>query len=402
MDKELTDALDRLLATIERSGWEGYDPYDALNSLPLLRLPNKWLRVAPTVFFRLSPINLRRLFLVKKGINPKAMGLLLSAYSLCHRLALVPTMDEAGRIFEWLCRNASPGYSGFGWGYNFPWQSRDRLLAKGIPTIVNTSYVGHGILDYYDRSGNPEALDAARSACDFILKDLNIRETEEGICFSYSPVESHIVHNANALGASLLARVSSYTREAELAEWAERSFDFTLHHQQQNGLWAYSIYPDTGHVRTQTDWHQGFILDSLMWFISYAKPPGDKARKALEAGAAFYNTQFTKEGMGFWRLPKKWPADIHNQAQGIITFAKLEEYIPGSLHTAQQIAQWTIRNLMNKNKGYFYYQKWPLYTNRIAYFRWAQAWMLLALATLLAHSSSSPATQTTPPQTTPP
>lgn len=399
MDKEFSDALDRLLAFIQRSGWKGYDPYDALNSLPLLKLPNKWLRVAPTVFFRLSPLNLRRMFLVKKGINPKAMGLLLSAYSLCHHMGAVPNLDKAGRIFHWLCRNASPGYSGLGWGYNFPWQSRDRLLAGGIPTIVNTSFVGHGILDYYDRSGNPRALEAARSACDFILKDLNIRETDEGICFSYSPVESHLVHNANALGASLLARVSSYTREAELAEWAKRSFDFTIHHQRENGLWAYSIYPDTGHVRTQTDWHQGFIMDSLMWFIPCAGPSEEKARKALEAGAAFYKTQFTGEGMGYWRLPKKWPADIHNQAQGIITFAKLEEFFPGSLPTARRIARWTMDNLWNQKKGYFYYQKWPLYTNRIAYFRWAQAWMFLALATLLAHSSPSPASQKAPSQT---
>jgi hypothetical protein len=398
MDKEITDALGRLLAYTEQNGWKGYDPYDALNSLPLLKLPNKWLRVAPTVFFRLSPVNLRRWFLVKKGINPKAMGLLLSAYSALHGTDLVPSLENADRIFDWLRTNASPGYSGCGWGYNFPWQSRDRLLNRGIPTIVNTAFVGHGILDYYDRSGNEKALETARSSCDFILKDLNIRQTGQGVCFSYSPVESHIVHNANALGASLLARVSSYTQEHTLLDWAKKSFDFTLHHQQEDGLWAYSIYPDSGHVRIQTDWHQGFILDSLMWFIKYARPADDKYRKALEAGAAFYKTQFTEEGMGYWRLPKRWPADIHNQAQGIITMAKLEEYLPGSVRMARRIAGWTIHNLMNKKRGFFYYQKWPLYKNRIAYFRWGQAWMLLALSTLLTRSRHDSASRTPSPK----
>lgn len=383
MKKAITSTLRRLLAYLDQTGWKGYDPYDALNSPLLLKLPNKWLRVAPTVFFRLSPINLRKLFLVRKGINPKAMGLLLSTYSRCSRMGIVPSLKQADEIFDWLYRNASTGYSGCGWGYNFPWQSRDRLLDRGIPTIVNTSYIGHGILDYYDLSRDKRALEAARSSCDFFLKDLNIREAADGVCFSYSPVESHIVHNANALGASLLARVYAYTGEKTLLEWAKKSFDFTLHHQQDNGLWAYSIYPESGNVRIQTDWHQGFILDSLIWFIQAIKPEEDKYEKALDRGARFYKTQFTEEGMCHWRLPKMWPVDIHNQAQGIVTFAKLEEFLPGSIETSKRIARWTIENLLDKKKGYFYYQKWPLYTNRIAYFRWAQAWMAYALSVLI-------------------
>ena len=317
------------------------------------------------------------------------MGLLLSSYSLLHRMDLIPSLEKADQIFDWLCRNASAGYSGYGWGYNFPWQSRDRLLERGIPTIVNTAYVGHGILDYYDRSGNKKALEVARSSCDFILKDLNILPGEHGVCFSYTPIESHMVHNANILGASLLARVSSYTNENALLEWAKKSIDFTLHHQQENGLWAYSIYPASGHVRVQTDWHQGFILDSLMWFIQATNPSDEKYKKALIKGAEFYKTQFTEEGMGFWRFPKMWPADIHNQAQGIITFARLEPFLPGSIRMAERIAQWTLDNLWNAKKGYFYYQKRPHFTNRISYFRWAQAWMLLALTTHLSHTQTS-------------
>jgi hypothetical protein len=392
MEKEITAALGRLLEYIDRNGWEGHDPYDALNSSLLLRLPNKWLRVAPTVFFRISPVNLRKPFLIKKGINPKAMGLLLSAHSLLHRQGNDSSLETAHQIFDWLCRNVSPGYSGHGWGYNFPWQSRDRLLDRGTPTIVNTSFIGHGILDYFDFSGNKKALEVARSSCDFILNDLNVHETDHGICFSYSPVEKHIVHNANVLGASLLARVSSYTRETELAQWAVKSMDFTCHHQRENGLWTYSFYPESGHERIQTDWHQGFILDSLMWFLHAADPVEtdlNTHKKALIKGADFYKTQFTEEGMCHWRHPKIWPADIHNQAQGIITFSKLEEFLPGSIGMAGRIARWTLDNLWSAKKGYFYYQKKPLFTNRISYFRWGQAWMALALATYLAHAQPS-------------
>jgi hypothetical protein len=45
-------------------------------------------------------------------------------------------------------------------------------------------------------------------------------------------------------------------------------------------------------------------------------------------------------------------------------------------------------------RGYFYYQKHRYWTNRIPYLRWGQAWMLLALATMMDHAQrreSSPA-----------
>ena len=380
--KPLLDLLDY----IEKERFEGYDPYDALNSPYLIKLKNKWLRVAFTVFFRLSPVNLRKMFRIPKGTNSKAMGLLLSAYTLLHRLGHDSSLDRAKDVFHWIRQNSTRGYSGCCWGYNFSWQDRNRLLARGTPTIVNTAFVGHGLLDYYGATQDRDALDTARSACDFILQDLNRRETGYGICFSYNPVEKNIVHNANVLGASLLARVYAHTREQELLEPAIKSFDFTLHHQHESGLWAYSQFPETGKERFQTDWHQGFILDCLMWFMEAVHPPDEKYRKALKAGAGSYKIQFTDEGISFWRHPRRWPIDIHNQAQGIITFSKLEKYLPGSNAMAEKIAQWTLENMRNKKRGYYYYEKWPLMTNRISYLRWSQAWMLLALATLTTRS----------------
>lgn len=379
---EIEQAVGQLLAYFDKEGFEGYDPYDALNSPLLVRMRNKWLRVGATVFFRLSPVNLRKAFGIQKGVNPKAMGLLLSAYSNLHRQGLAASPERIHAIFGWLRENRSQGWSGACWGYNFPWQDRVRLLDRGVPTIVNTAFIGHGLLDYHEVSAKREALETARSACEFILKDLPFHETGHGICFSYTPVKKNIVHNANVLGASLLARVYAHTREDRLRERAERSFAFTLHHQHANGLWAYNADLGTGAERFQTDWHQGFILDSLMWFIRAVNPADEKYKRALLAGAEFYRTQFTEEGACYWRFPRKWPVDIHNQAQGIITFAKLEEFLPGSRMTAQRIARWTLDHLWDKKSGRFYYQKWPLFTNKIPYLRWSQAWCLLALSQL--------------------
>jgi hypothetical protein len=73
--------------------------------------------------------------------------------------------------------------------------------------------------------------------------------------------------------------------------------------------------------------------------------------------------------------------DIHNQAQGIITFSRLKEYGEEYSSFAGRIAGWTIGQMQN-DIGYFYYQVHPNYKIRIPYIRWSQAWMLLALLTL--------------------
>jgi hypothetical protein len=108
---------------------------------------------------------------------------------------------------------------------------------------------------------------------------------------------------------------------------------------------------------------------------------------SITKGVEFYkNEQFFPNGRSMWRLPKKWPVDIHNQAQGIITLSLLKDYHPEYLNFSKTIARWTIENMQDKI-GYFYYRKYPLFTNKISYIRWSQAWMLLALSELFLISA---------------
>ena len=118
--------------------------------------------------------------------------------------------------------------------------------------------------------------------------------------------------------------------------------------------------------------------------LNYSGIDDDEARESIKKGLNFYyNTQFNKdEGWAYWRLPQKHPIDIHNQSQAIITFSKFNEYSKEFLPFAQKVADWTIEN-MRSNKGNFYYQKYPLITNKINYLRWNQGWMMVALTTLL-------------------
>jgi len=79
---------------------------------------------------------------------------------------------------------------------------------------------------------------------------------------------------------------------------------------------------------------------------------------------------------------KNYPIEIHNQSQGIITFNKLREYDSLYEPFAYKIAEWTIKNMQTES-GYFIYHKNRLFDIKIPYMRWSQAWMFLALVSLI-------------------
>ena len=202
----------------------------------------------------------------------------------------------------------------------------------------------------------------------------------EGIVIAYTHNSKSICYNSSLLAMQILLRAYEISQDKILIETSEKAVNYVVSKQHSDGHWNYSINPMTKEERVQVDFHQGFILDSL---LDYFKKTDDYSiLKSIKKGINFYKfIQFSPEGVSKWRYPKEYPIEIHNQAQGIITFSKLNEFLPDSLDFANIVAKWTIKNMQDK-EGYFYYQKYPLIINKIPYMRWNQAWMLLALTTL--------------------
>jgi len=390
----IANSLDILERYVRENDFSGYDPYDALNSKKLLKNNNKLLKVFLTQFFVYSPINFRGFFNIIPDKNPKAIGLFLSSYCRLYRNGLIEKKDFTDltlKLVEYLLKNNSKGYSGYCWGFNFNWQDISRFTQKWLPTIVVTSYVGNSFLDLYEITEEKKYRKIANSICRFILEDLNITKTEEGICFSYTPIDKHIVHNANCLGAAFLSRIYSVTQEEKLLDYSKKAFDFSLSCQKKDGSWGYSVDPVTHKERNQIDFHQGFILDSLVDFIKYVGEDDEKFKQSLMKGSEFYlNQQFENCRCSKWRLPWRYPVDIHHQAQGIITLSKLYTVVQNEkyLEFAKKIAKWTIENMQDET-GYFYYRKGPFLINKIPYMRWGQAWMMLALSMLFDKTASN-------------
>lgn len=385
--KEIDNSLVRLLEYCEANDWRGYDPYDGLNSRILKATPfnrSSVARLILTQFCKRSPINLRKFLLVEKGYNPKGLGLFLSSLLKLYSVQAVEEYKELLlEIIQLLMKDSSRRYSGYCWGYNFDWQSRTSFVPKGTPNTVCTTFAANAFLDAHEVLKNEEFAAIARSSCNFILKDLNVASENGAVCFSYTPLDKLQVHNVNLLAAALLSRVYRLTGEEQLLRSATRAVRFSLSHQNKDGSWHYGTLPCHQWV---DNFHTGFNLVALNNFMKFSGQ--SEFQESLERGFNYYKNHFFAQDL----VPKYYdnglyPIDIHSVAQAIVTFVRLKSLDDGNLELAKQIALWAIKNMQDK-RGYFYFQKHCLYTNRIPYMRWSQAWMLYALSLLLSELNS--------------
>jgi hypothetical protein len=376
-----------LYTFVKKNGFEGYDPYDGLNSEFTSRISdnNKWLKMFIIQSLKSCPINPRSILGIKKSINLKGVALITSAFLKLFKLTNEKKFLEDAQFCLDILKNNSlkEKYSNYCWvGSVFNVQFPDDLGTPNVPSIVCTVACASAFLEYYEVSGSEESLEIAKSSANFIINNLYINDKEKSF-FKYTPTynKNSIVYNASTLGVKLLSYVYKYTKNKEILDISKRVMDYIISKQKLNGAWYFS--ETNGIERKQIDFHQGFILEALNDFIKYTNSDKEEYIDALRKGVEFYkNEQFLLDGRCKWRYPRLWPIDIHNQAQGIITFSKLSNIRPEYLEFAKTIAKWTIDNMQDKS-GYFYYQKWPVITNKIPYIRWGQAWMLLALSTLL-------------------
>ena len=364
---------------VEKAKFKGYDPYDTLNSPLPFHWLGKWGPVLAIQFQKRNPVNIRPLIGIKKGVNPKAMGLFLHAYSLLYQFSGAEAFrEQADFCFRWLMDNPTEGFKGLCWGYNFDWASPVKTLKAYSPTIVVSGFVAKGIWAYYQATQSDEAAKALESIGEFAWEELPRTEDKNGICISYSTIQPDVCYNASMLGAELYARLWQITKKAEYLERAESVTNHTLAQQHEDGHWGYSVSLKTGEERKQIDFHQGYVLDSIFNVGQFTERP-EKYQAALKKGLRFYTQkQFNRHGRAYWRIPRKWPVDIHNQAQGIITHTRLNSFGPDTLDTASRIAVWTIQNMQHPSGG-FRYKLYPYYRINTPFMRWGQAWMFLAL-----------------------
>ena len=388
MNNEIIESsLNKLNDLCKTENYKGYSLYDSHNSpIPFYKLGSKLSFIINQIIKR-SPINIRPIIGVKKEYNPKGMGLFLLAYTKLARnnIEWINQEDNIHFFFKWLKKNYSNNHIGAGWGYHYDWPKSDGTFdPKGTPNSVVTAFNARAIFEYYQYSKSQVAYDLLLEAKNFILNNIHKIENESGICFSYTPLRKDITINANLLAAEVLAYSDIIQNKREFQAIIKSILEFTIKHQNEDGSWYYCFNVETNKPKKQIDFHQGYVLDSIYLLCKYSSSKLEDYKGYIKKGLEFYyNNQFNSDGQSLWRYPRKWPVDIHNQSQGIITFTRFSNFDEKHLPFAQKIAKWTINNMQSTNGG-FYYQKWPLVTNKVSYMRWNNAWMLVALISLLS------------------
>jgi len=378
---QIQDSVRQLFSWLESHNFEAWDPFDGLNSR-LLRpftFERPWLRTILQQSIRRFPINLRPLLGMRPSRSTKGMGFIARACIRLHQATGEPIWAMRAReALQWLAEKQSTGYSGACWGNHFDYQSRVFYLPAGVPTIVWTALIGHAFLDAYDHFGDAEYLATAESACEHILNDLDIIPQGEGACISYIPHERRLVHNANVLGASLLARTYHYCRNDEYLGLARRAILYTASHQRPDGSWYYGESPNLHWI---DNFHTAYVLDCLKHYeISTADT---SFSTVLAAGYSYLKRSFfLEDGTPKYYATEIWPIDIQCSSQAIDTLVFFADQDSEALSLAMKVGCWTIANMQDRS-GYFYYRRYGrLLINKTPTLHWGQATMLCALANL--------------------
>lgn len=378
---EIYSSICRLSTWLEQNDYRGYDAFDGLEARLLrpLMFNNKFLLTVLQQGVRRFPLNVRPLLGIRKSHSTKGMGFLAKGFIRMHEATNDSVWkDKAEFALDWLIENQSKGYSGSCWGNHFDYQSRTFYLPKGVPTVVWTALIGHAFLDAYERFRKEQYLQIAISSCEHIVHDLPTFADGDSLCISYIPTQNKQVHNANTLGASLLARTCSFTANEPYRVLAQKSLKYTAKYQRPDASWYYG---EAGNLHWVDNFHTAYVLDCFKY---YSEATGDtQFDRAIMDGYHYWKrTFFLADGTPKYYDYKTLPLDIQCCSQAIDTLVLFNTRDTESLHLAQKVARWTIKN-MQDDSGYFYYRRYsPWLVNKTPTLHWGQATMMSALAGL--------------------
>jgi hypothetical protein len=388
---DLVEAVQALRTWIESRQFNGYEPFDLLNS-PYLGgsfLRSRGRKALPGILIiqagkHFAGQRIRRLLQVPPSRNPKALGLCLSAYCDLAR-AGCDVSGQAVWLKNELIRLRSPHESEFCWGYDWDFLSlRGPRLPAFSPNCIASYFCATAMLEMSEVFGDPEARGIGESVAHFMASRLQRSfASEDEICFSYTPNDKTLIYNSSALVGVLLARAGKLLGNGTYLSLARKAMVFLEKGQLESGGWYY------GQLRRQL-WIDSFHTSyNVCALLDYQRITGDSSfAHAMLKGHRYYQTAFfTEKGAPKYFHNRLFPIDIHACSQALLHFVAFSSIDPACLESAWKTFRWTMTNMAAAD-GSFYYQRHRLWTNRTPYMRWGQAWMFRALARLLVASSS--------------
>lgn len=374
-DRSIEETYERLYGWCEARGFAGSDPFDGLNSRVFAATPfrnSRWARFALTQIVKRSPLNLRPVLAVPPGVNAKGIGLFaLAELSRWRKSGKEPHPERARALLDQLLSLGMDDDGTLAFGYNFDWQSRSFFAPQGTPTIVPTAFASQAFSEGHEALSDERYRDAVESIAEFAATRLQRPvESDDEICFSYTPLDSSIIYNASLLAAECLSRSS----KAEHHELAGKAVNFVVRRQRDDGAWTYGEGTGQGWV---DNFHTAYVLLSLKR-LGHAWGIAVDVDSAIWRGTEYWlENFFLDDGTPKYYDDKTQPLDIHSAAVAIAAAAEF-----GETELAARVTRWSIRNMLDVD-GFFYYRVGPILVDQTPHMRWGQAWMAYALAKFL-------------------
>lgn len=389
MNKELMD----LVSWIDNNGLKGWDPYDIRGSkisLKIQKLPygifGKLIRKLYNISVTLLPNLSRKILNIKPQENSKGIGLILTSYSILYRKTNEDIyLQKALECVKRLEKNKGAVYSGYNWGYPFDWQSAI-FIPKGTPSSVVTYTVGNGFYELYKVTGDKKYLDICKEICNFFVNDLNITfESNNALCYSYTPIDDYQVHNANLFVGAFLVKIGKEVKNREWVDKGIKCANFAIQEQHEDGYlpyWGLSQTEDYSNGKIKVDhYHSGFEIRML--FSIWNDTKDEKIKTSWKRYFEWYKKEmFTTEGIPKLTPTNFYPVNIHSIAESMICLGTLNQYFKSLEPDIKIIEKYTTKKIQYKTGEYCYMIiKLPFfgeYKIKIPMLRWGQAWMLYA------------------------
>jgi hypothetical protein len=374
-----------VLCNVQSNNYAGQDPFDGLNShffKPLPRLKQGLFGLVWIQFHKRSIFNLRPLFAVPAGRNPKGIGLfilgLLEDYKRTQDNAF---LKEAIELGDWLLTQQSKlsvegkaQWQHACWGYHFDWNARAFYVPKGKPNVITTIYVSQALYALGQVTGDNRFTEVALDSAHFIVKTL-YSEFDGRKFFAYIPGEEAFVHNASLWGAAWVAFVADVTSNGEYKELALTVARQSVSEQGSDGSWVYGA---RHHHQFIDGFHTGYNLEALHVLRTALKTA--EFDSSIEQGLAFYKQEmFEADGTAKYYNTNRYPLDMHSVSQAVLTLLKVSGE-QEDIELAEKIMRRSIDTLYMPKQQRFVYQQHKYFTNKINYIRWTQAWVYYSFA----------------------
>jgi hypothetical protein len=324
----------------------GNDPYDALRGtrVPRIVKRNQRLRQIVTQIRKRSRVDLAGVLGVAPFIMAKSVAGFLAGHSRSCAASHEAVLGEgAARSLVSVLLNAQGNLGDGAWGYEFDVQTRWAYYPAGSANLIATVFVGNALLEAGLVFGNQDWLDRAVQAAHCLqerfLRPLGPNGDD---VFCYTEQTDRLVHNANLLGAGLVATVGSLTSNDRSVKAALGAARVSALAQAENGRWSYGEGSLLGWA---DNFHTAYNLRGAVQVLR-AHHDVELAR-SVEKGTYFWADRFFgAHGEPFYYDDGHGPLDVHCGATAVDVAAllALEGYATATI--ADLCADWMRENLV--------------------------------------------------------